>query len=213
MILRKFSPTQNFRRGLSVYCLPNIYTQRGRIPSAQPGSTSKDRSSVQTDSTRLTRAYDAVRALIGSPAEIEHLHGGGRTSRIYHVRSGSREFALKQYPSRSDDPRDRLSTEVGALNLMESYRINTVPRVAGVDRERGFVLLSWIDGTAVTEIADADIDAAINFLAALPALRNTPWTKEQPPAAEACLSGAEIERQIVDRLKLLQSFRDEGGLA
>ena len=168
---------------------------------------------MQTDGTRLTEAYDAVRALIGAPAEIEHLHSGGRNSRIYHVRSGSREFALKQYPSRSDDPRDRLSTEVGALNLMESYRINTVPRVAGVDRERGFVLLSWIDGTAVTEIADADIDAAINFLAAIHALRNTPWTKDQPPAAEACLSGAEIERQIVDRLRLLQSLRDEGVLA
>src|SRR3974390_82721 len=166
MILRKFSPTQHFRRGLCGYCLPKIYTHRGRISSAQPGSTSKNRSSVQTDSTRLTRAYDAARALIGAPAEIEHLHGGGRNSRIYHVRSGSREFALKQYPSRSNDPRDRLSTEVGALNLMESYRINTVPRVAGVDRERGFVLLSWIDGTAVTEIVEPAKDAAINFLSA-----------------------------------------------
>jgi hypothetical protein len=168
---------------------------------------------VQTDTTHLTQAYDAVRALIGAPAEIEHLRGGGRNSRIYHVRSGSREFALKQYPSRSDDPRDRLSTEVGALNLMESYCINTVPRVAGIDRARGFALLSWIDGTAVTDIADADIDAAIYFLAAIHALRNTPWAKEQSPAAEACLSGAEIERQVMDRLTLLQSLRDEEFLA
>ena len=134
----------------------------------------------------VTQVRDVVHALIGAPAEIERLVGGGRNSRIYHVQSGSKEFALKQYPSRADDPRDRLSTEVGALHLMERYRIDTVPRVAGVDHERGFALLSWIDGAAVTEIADADIDAAAHFLAAIHVLRNTPWAKGQPPAAEAC---------------------------
>ena len=37
------------------------------------------------------------------------------------------------------------------------------------------------------------------------ALRTTPWAAEQPQAAEACLSGAEIERQIGERLKRSQS--------
>src|SRR6185503_2069719 len=112
-----------------------------------------------------------VRALVGSQAEIEHLLAGGRNSRIYHVRSGAKEFALKQYPSGTDDPRDRLSTEVGALTLMERYRIDTVPRVTGVDRERGFALLSWIDGVSVAEISSADVEAAAHFLAAIHALR------------------------------------------
>lgn len=165
------------------------------------------------DNARLAQAQDAVRALTGAPADIEHLISGGRNSRIYHVRSGSKEFALKQYPSLTDDPRDRLSTEVGALNLMERYRIDTVPRVVGADRERGFALLSWIDGATVTEIADADIDAAINFLAAIHALRNTPWAEQQPLAAEACLSGAEIERQLMGRLKRLQDLSGERDLA
>ena len=138
---------------------------------------------------------------------------GGRNSRIYHVRSGAKEFALKQYPSRADDPRDRLSTEVGALTLMERYRIDTVPRVAGVDRERGFALLSWIDGVPVTEISGTDIEAAAHFLAAIHALRTTPWAKEQPAAAEACLSGAEIERQITARLARLRDLSGEGDLA
>ncbi len=43
------------------------------------------------------------------------------------------------------------------------------------------------------------------FLAAIHALRATPWATEQPPAAEACLCGDEIERQIeserVDELR------------
>jgi len=168
---------------------------------------------VQADSNGLAQVRDVARALVGAAAEIEHLLAGGRNSRIYHVRSGVGEFALKQYPSRDDDPRDRLSTEVGALTLMERYRIDTVPRVAGVDRDRGFALLSWIDGVPITEISGTDIDAAARFLAAIHALRTTPWAKEQPSAAEACLSGAEIERQLMARLERLQGLSGEGDLA
>jgi Phosphotransferase enzyme family len=169
--------------------------------------------SVRTGDVQLTQVRDVVCALIGEPAEIERLVGGGRNSRIYRVRSGSGEFALKQYPSRFDDPRDRLSTEVGALNLMARYRIDSVPRVAGVDNDRGFVLLSWIDGAAVTEISVADVDAAVDFLTAIHGLRNTPLGIEQPLAAEACLSGAEIERQLRDRLARLQVIGGERDLA
>jgi hypothetical protein len=168
---------------------------------------------VRADDADVTQAREVIRALVGAPAEIERLVGGGRNSRIYRVQHGSREFALKQYLSRADDLRDRLSTEVGALDLMERYRIDTVPRVAGVDRKRGFALLSWINGTPVTEIAAPDIDAAAHFLEAIHALRSTPWAKEQPPAAEACFCGAEIERQIRARLTRLLSIRDEKALA
>ena len=161
----------------------------------------------------LTQAHEVLRSLVGAPAEVEHLLGGGRNSRIYRVRYGTHEYALKQYPSRADDPRDRLSTEVGALTLMEHYNVHPVPRVVGVDRTRGFALLSWIDGCAVTEIGDSDIDSATAFLAAIHALRSTPWAKEQPLAAEACLSGTEIERQIAARLARLQLIANEPDLA
>jgi hypothetical protein len=160
----------------------------------------------------LTHAHDVVRGLLGQPADIERLSTGGRNSRIYCVRFAGKQFALKQYPSRKDDPRNRLATEVGALKLMERYRIDTVPRVIGVDEERGFSLLSWIEGTAVADLADADLDAAAAFLAAVHDLRGTLWAKEQPFAAEACLSGAEIERQIAERLTRLQNIADEPGL-
>jgi len=57
----------------------------------------------------------------------------GRNSRIYQVNAGERVFALKQYPSRRDDPRDRLSTEVGALRLMELRQRERRPARVGVD--------------------------------------------------------------------------------
>ena len=161
----------------------------------------------------LTQAQDVVGALVKGPAQVEHLATGGRNSRIYHVRCADGEFALKQYPSRADDPRDRLATEVGALNLMQRCQIDTVPRVVGVDVERGFALLSWIEGTEVIDIADADIDAAVGFLAAVHGLRNTPWAKAQPLASEACLSGAEIERQVLARRDRLRQIAGEPDLA
>jgi hypothetical protein len=150
------------------------------------------------------QATEVAGALVGGAVEVSRFMTGGRNSRIWRVRSGERAFALKQYPPRRDDPRDRLSTEVGALRLMERHGIDTVPRVLGVDGERGFALLSWIDGSDVAEVSDADIDAAIVFLTAVHGLRAAPWAAEQPPAAEACLCGREIEQQIHGRLARLR---------
>ena len=152
----------------------------------------------------LTQAMKVAGALTGGAVKVSRLATGGRNSRIWRVESGERAFALKQYPSRRDDPRDRLNTEVGALRLMERYRIDTVPRVVGIDSEHGYALLSWIEGRDVTAIGDADVDAAVAFLTAIHALRTTPWAAEQPPAAEACLCGFEIEQQISGRLARLR---------
>lgn len=157
----------------------------------------------------LAQAAEVVRSLVGGAAEVTRLTTGGRNSRIWRVSSGGRAFALKQYPPRADDPRNRLATETDALRLMERFRIDTVPRVLGIDRERGFALLSWIEGIDVTEVGDRDIDAAVSFLSAIHALRTTPWAAEQPLASEACLCGAEIVRQIEARLGRLAGLDAE----
>jgi hypothetical protein len=156
-------------------------------------------------------AQNVAKALLGAAVvEVHHLAvAGGRNSRIYRVDCGERKFALKQYPSRQTDPRDRLGTEVGALTLMERCNVGDVPRVVGVDREHGYALLTWIEGKAVADVSDADVDAAIAFLGAIHALRRTPWAQQQPAAAEACLSCAEIERQIEGRFELLRSLTYE----
>jgi hypothetical protein len=165
---------------------------------------------LSTTDGALAEATAIAQALVGDEVVVSRLVTGGRNSRIWRVASGKRAFALKQYPSRRDDPRDRLSTEVGALRLMERYRIDTVPRVLSVDGEHGYALLSWIDGSDVNEVSDADIDAAIVFLTAIHGLRAAPWAADQPPAAEACLCGREIAQQIQGRLAgLLDAARGE----
>lgn len=160
--------------------------------------------------TASVQAADVARALLGDDAiEVNVIQSSGRNSRIWRIRNGERAFALKQYPTRMSDPRDRLSTEVAALRLMERYHIDVVPRVLGVDIERGYALLSWIDGGDVVEVGDGDIDAAVAFLSAIHELRDTAWATGQPPASEACLSGAETERQINARMTLLRGLTHE----
>jgi hypothetical protein len=145
----------------------------------------------------LARAREAAVAMLGAPAEVVPVRTAGRNSRIFHVRARE-EYALKLYP---DDPRDRLGTEIAALALMEGM---AVPRVKAVDRRRGCVLLSWIDGVPVDDVTDADIEAGLAFLACVHALRNADGAAQAPAAAQACLSGAEIERQIETRLARLR---------
>ena len=152
----------------------------------------------------LTRAREAAAAMLGAPAEVAPV-AGGRNSRIFHVRASSGEYALKHYPV-TGDPRDRLGTEAGALRLMQG--LACVPRLHGVDRARGTLLLEWIDGVPVDHVADADIDAGVGFLAAVHALRRDADAAVQPLASEACLSGAEIARQIETRRARLRQSGD-----
>ena len=158
----------------------------------------------------LAQATDVARALVGSAVELNRV-GGGRNSRIWRVQSSAGVFALKQYPSHRGDPRDRLSAEVGALRFLQRHHIDVVPHVIGVDDERGYALLSWIDGADVVDIGGADIEAAVEFLGAIHKLRTSPCSARQPLAAEACLSGREILRQVSERLAKLRSVSPPNG--
>jgi hypothetical protein len=152
----------------------------------------------------LERAREAAEAVLGTLVEVAPV-AGGRNSRIFRVRAGGVAYALKRYPG-SDDRRDRLGTEAGALTLMRN--IACVPRLHAVDRTRRCVLLSWIDGVPVDAVTGADIDAGVAFLAAVHALRADPAAAEQPLASEACLSGAEIARQVEARRARLRAAGD-----
>jgi len=147
---------------------------------------------------------DVAQSLIGTAVDSIESVGGGRNSRVYRVRSAGTDYALKQYPPRTDDPRDRLGTEARALRLMERHRIGRVPRFLGADEQHGFALLSWLDGVPPDYISDADIDQAAAFLRAIHSIRHDDTGANLPPASEACLSGREIARQIHARLATLE---------
>lgn len=156
---------------------------------------------------------DVARALAGAAITRWVQVGGGRNSRVYRVETESGSFALKQYPSRQDDPRDRLGTEVRALDGMRSQGMTAVPRVVAVDRDRNFALLSWVAGELVRTVDAAGIDRSVAFLGQLHTLRDREVFASFDLAAEACLSGAEIERQIRARVAHLRALEGESGLA
>jgi hypothetical protein len=144
--------------------------------------------------------------LVGAPVFGAEPVGGGRNSRVYRVRSARGDFALKRYPGRDEDPRDRLGAECRALELMARHGIDGVPRLVAVDAGAGAVLLSWLDGQPPGPIGAADIDQAAGFLARLHALRSDLGAADLAPASEACLSGREIDRQIGQRLAHLAAL-------
>lgn len=124
-------------------------------------------------------------------------HLGGGNNRLFRVRTAKgRLFALKEYPKRTNDSRDRLAFEFGALKFMTRHPSLRVPRAFAADPAGGFALYEWIDGETVTSPADGDVDAAIAFAGSLHAIRHAPGADQLPLASEACLSGAEIVAQV-----------------
>lgn len=150
--------------------------------------------------------------LAGAPVVDLTRVGGGRNSRVFRLETPKGLFALKQYPSRDDDPRDRLGIEGSALSWMERHGLDVVPRLIASDREQNFSLLSWADGSLVREVGADDIDQAVDFLDRLHRLRLTASFPRSHLATEACLSGAEIERQIEARVAHLRALKDEPAL-
>ena len=150
--------------------------------------------------------------LAGEPVLRMARIGGGRNSRVFRVETADRVFALKQYPSLADDPRDRLGVETNALRWMAKNRLDMVPRVIATDAAYNSALLSWAEGSLVRDVVASDVDQAVYFLAALDV---SPGTLDFPAdhlAAEACLSGAEIERQLRKRVAQLDGLKDEPDL-
>jgi Ser/Thr protein kinase RdoA (MazF antagonist) len=155
-------------------------------------------------------AAAAAGALLRTPiAAIERVRGFGRNSSVYRIRAGGASYALKQYPPRREGERDRAGVEFGALRFLAAHGIAEVPKALAADSQRGYALLEWIDGDPVTAPTAADIAAAAGFLAAIHALRDAEDARAQPPAAEACLSAAEIVAQIERRLARLDAIAAE----
>jgi hypothetical protein len=165
---------------------------------------------IGADTTSCIEADVAGRLLGETRLKISAI-GGGRNSRVYRVETPDGVFALKRYPAIGDDRRDRLGVETRALVWMAQHGLRMVPRVISVDAAANCALLSWVEGSPVRTVCAGDIDQAIAFLGALEKIRRAVALPDAQQASEACLSAAEIERQIRTRLSDLSAL-DEPAL-
>jgi Phosphotransferase enzyme family len=152
---------------------------------------------------RNDESYDALRAiaeaLSGRRVDWVVSAAAGGNSRIYRVRCGQLDFALKCYPPHDSDPRDRASTEFKALRFLERFCPGRAPRAYAVNAEDGYLLLEWIEGSRVTEAGAGEVDDSVAFLGTLFDASARPEARDLPLASEACLSGEEIVRQLLSR--------------
>jgi hypothetical protein len=132
----------------------------------------------------------------------------GGNNRIYKVTTADADYAFKVYPDIADDPRDRLGVEFSALSFMSGQGLGNVPGPVGRDPEANLGLFEWIEGEAIEAPSDEDIDASVDFVAALHRLSGLAEARELPVASEACLSVAETINQVARRLEQLLDVAD-----
>ena len=166
---------------------------------------------VAGDVAAVAEAEIGARLAGARVLEVQRV-GGGRNSRVSRITTSEGVFALKRYPPLIDDPRDRLATETRALGWMAEHGVDVVPRVIALERATNCALLSWVEGVLVSEVGAHDVDQAAAFLGAVERLRRSFDFPSLQLASEACLSGAEIERQIRARMSRLNALDGEPAL-
>lgn len=151
-----------------------------------------------------TNFYKTAEYLAGRPVDQLMPCRNGRNSRVYKVVCGHDTFALKSYPPKAADPRDRFATETRALKFYEANCNAHTPRLLAVDIPRGIALMEWIDGCLIGMPDADDIDQAVDFIARTHAAENR-GGDTFGLAAEPCLCGADLDRHLVLRLEKLSS--------
>ena len=151
------------------------------------------------------RIHSAAEQLAGAKVRAIEPATSGANSRIFRVATSDGLFALKSYPSRQNDKRNRADVEWRALQFLTARGVTSVPRPFARDAEGQFLLMEWIEGPLLTSHEPAHIGQAAAFIAQIFALSSESEAAQFPLASEACLSTARIVQQTEERLPLLNS--------
>ena len=159
---------------------------------------------ASTDPPRVNEeALQVGESLAGATVQSLTAVKRGGNSRIFCLETAAERFALKVYPERGADTRDRGDVEWRALQFLRARGLAAVPRPLARDPTGRFLLMEWVDGVPVAEHDASDLAQAADFVAAVFALSSHPEATSLPLASEACLSAGEIVRQIEERLPRL----------
>ncbi len=158
------------------------------------------------------RLWAAVARLAGEPVVAIVPAREGANSQVFRVELRAGTAALKCYPVRRGDARERLETEWAALRFLRSRGLAAVPAPIACDRDMRLMLMEWIEGEGVTRHTRAELEDAIAFVLRISDLSSDSEASRFGIASEACFSTSEIIRQIDARLSdlslqpMLKSF-------
>jgi hypothetical protein len=143
---------------------------------------------------------------------VSPLSGGGN-NRLYRVVAAGSSFAMKLYQANDTSGRQRFVRETRALRLLATTTLaDRVPRVVSASEAHSAVLFDWIDGVSPRGCTPDDLAEMLDFIVDLRSVGVMPAAQALDEAAEACLSAAELARQIDARRARLDSVNDEGTL-
>lgn len=155
----------------------------------------------------------AVSGLLDRPvARLERL-AGGRNSQVYKLTCDDASCCIaKRYVRHRLDDRDCLAAEFMGLQFLWEHGIRCIPRPIAADREHGWAVYEYLEGTPVDsqDVTREDLREAIAFLTRLHRLTRETGSRALPLAAEACFSVQAILDTLERRVRRLSAVRDDG---
>ena len=140
--------------------------------------------------------------------KINAVKGRGN-SKIFKIVTKNQKFALKLYPDKNLDYRERQQIEFDALKLLERESFKNIPSTVFKNDQLNISAFTWIEGTEPKIINHDHINQAIKFIKKLKKISLSNNFKNKK-ASEACLSYIELTRQISHKAdNLLNQNKDE----
>lgn len=134
--------------------------------------------------------------------EITELPGSGN-SRVHRIQTeNGTAYALKTYPDRLLDSRNRIEAEFNACRYLENT--DRTPKAIELDRDLNMAIYEWVEGIPVQRVENSHIVEALSFTKYLWSVSQSPESSCFPLASEACISADQLFSQIETRFEKLK---------
>jgi hypothetical protein len=135
-------------------------------------------------------------------ANIEKLQGRGNSAIYKFYLSNGQKVALKMYPSVSFH--DRLKSEFEGTKIFQELAIKNTQIPRFFNKNLNVATYEWIEGDPVNQYGEKEIQSALSFLQELHNKSKSILFSDFTLAADSCLKGEDIEKQIIRRLNQLE---------
>lgn len=142
-----------------------------------------------------------LEASLGEPLlSVKPLASGGN-SRVYRLKTPTRELAAKFY---APGAQARLKREWAALQFFKQVELGQVPLPIFSDETRLCVVSTFIDGSPVSDADEADVEVLVNWMQRLQLLSALPEAAKIGLASEAFFEPLGFQKNLAERMEKLK---------